>query len=722
MAKARSRAVDRWAALTWDDLEGWAGARSVERGRSYQRGGRVKDLRIAADGALLATVTGTERYATTVALGPGRGRGALEASCTCPVGVDCKHAVATVAEYLQALADGRDVPAASEDDPRWDALDGDGEAFDADDDGDDAESWDEGDDLPAVRERPTRRSSRAKADPVDWDAAIEAHLRSKSREELADLAWSLVKRSPAFYAEFRERLALRDGDVDRLVAEARRAIKKATAEPVWRNNWTGEGNRTDYGPVRTRLARLLELGHADEVVALGREFLRRGMEQLGSSDDEGETASDFAEVLPVLFEGVMQSSLSDPERVLFAIDAELLDDFGLVGESAAVVLDAEHPPEVWSAVADALARRLEAGPSRDEDADDDDSFSSRYQRDRLTSRIAGALKEAGRADELPALYEAEARRTGSYERLVAFLIEAGCPDEAARAAREGIEATVERSPGIADHLAASLCDLARRRRAWDVVAAHAARRFFERPSAHGFGELIEAAKKAGVEEAVRGAAIRFLETGVPPYRPAAARPRPTPAPRGMSSKKGRAAASPSPSPAPGRMQIDPAWPLPVPDELVAILTRPARFGDPDRPRLDVLLDMAIAAGRPDEVLHWFDRMRSEATGRHASYSSAPAYADRVAAAVAATHPERALEVYRVGLDSQLPHAQPSAYEAAVGYLKKLRPIYAALGRPDEWPALVASIREKYRNRPKFMELLDTLEGRTIVQSARSRRK
>ena len=42
----------RWAALTWDDLEDWAGSRSVARGRTYQRGGRVKDLKISSDGEL----------------------------------------------------------------------------------------------------------------------------------------------------------------------------------------------------------------------------------------------------------------------------------------------------------------------------------------------------------------------------------------------------------------------------------------------------------------------------------------------------------------------------------------------------------------------------------------------------------------------------------------------------------------------------------------------
>lgn len=720
MAKSRSKVADRWAGLTWADLEDWAGPRSVERGRTYQRGGRVKDLKITADGALLATVTGTERYATRVALGSGRGLAVLESSCTCPVGVSCKHAVATVADYLSAVADGRDVPEASDDDPRWDALEGGGEAFEAEDewDEDEDESWNgEVDYAPAVKPRKPARTPSKKPGPVDWDARIEGHLRSKSREELADLAWMLVKRFPEVHAELRERLSLRDGDADRLVAEARREIKKATAEPGWSNHWSGEGYRPDYRPVRRRLERLLELGHADDVVALGREFLRRGMEQAGSSDDEGESLADFAEALGVVFEAVAQSSLTPRERLLFAIDAELADEYDVVDEATAPIFDADYRPEDWSAVADALSRRLKAEAAGDDE--DDDSFSRKYRRDRVTSWIADALRDAGRADEVSALYESEARATGSYERLVAFLVEKGCIDEAERAAREGIAATVDGSPGIADHLASSLCDLAKKRKRWDVVAAHAARTFFAYPSAHGFGELIEAAKKADVEAAVRAAAMKFLETGTPPYRVAATR-KPVPAPRKKAKAKGRTTQEATPPP--DRVTIDRSWPLPVPDYLVPILSRAGRYESSDGPHWGVLLEMAIAAKKPDEVLRWFDRMRSEAKGRAPYYNSAPAYADRVAAAVASTHPERAIEVYRVGLDAQLPHAQQSAYQNAADYLKKLRPIYKALGRPDDWDALVASIREKYRNRPKFMEQLDTLEGRTIVQSARARKR
>src|SRR5437762_14337334 len=36
-SKPSAAVPDRWAALTWEDLERWAGDRSVARGRAYQR-------------------------------------------------------------------------------------------------------------------------------------------------------------------------------------------------------------------------------------------------------------------------------------------------------------------------------------------------------------------------------------------------------------------------------------------------------------------------------------------------------------------------------------------------------------------------------------------------------------------------------------------------------------------------------------------------------------
>ncbi len=267
----------------------------------------------------------------------------------------------------------------------------------------------------------------------------------------------------------------------------------------------------------------------------------------------------------------------------------------------------------------------------------------------------------------------------------------------------------------------NLCKLAAKREQWDVVAAHAARPFFEQPSPARFDELMKAAGKAGVDEPVRAAALHFLETGVAPFEVIAPAPAATSQPTTSWVKKRLgttrpAASSPEPK-APVRLKTDPAWPLPMPDYLIPLWNRPNRYDPAPRPHLGVLLDMAIAAQRPDEVLRWFDTMLALHKKSPGAHNRPLNYSDRVAAAVSIAYPERAIEIYLAALNAQLPIAEYSAYENATGYLKKLRPIYEALDRAGEWTALLASIREKYRNRPRFMVLLDNLDGQTIFRSS-----
>jgi uncharacterized Zn finger protein len=252
---------------------------------------------------------------------------------------------------------------------------------------------------------------------------------------------------------------------------------------------------------------------------------------------------------------------------------------------------------------------------------------------------------------------------------------------------------------VASDLVSSLCKVAQRRKRWDVVAAHAAWHFFERPGKDAFRELLVWARKAKCEKPVRAAALRFLETGVSPLQP-------------VESQKGARS-----------LRIDVAWPLPVPDYLEPLFVRDRAGGRPPRPHYDVLLNLAIAAKKPDDVLHWFDTM--SAGEKHAVGGcgwSGSSHADRVAAAVAKFHPERALEIYRKGLDANLPHASIPAYESAAGYLKEMRPIMKSLGREGQWATLLAEVRQKYGNRPRFMEILDSLEGRTVLQSQKARRR
>lgn len=246
-----------------------------------------------------------------------------------------------------------------------------------------------------------------------------------------------------------------------------------------------------------------------------------------------------------------------------------------------------------------------------------------------------------------------------------------------------------------------MCDVATRRKRWDIVAAHAAVDFFEHPSHRGFDELIARAGKAKCAEQVGKAALRFLETGVSPMEV-------------VRDKKGVAS-----------LRVDPSWPLPVPDYLAPLMLGDSRTFRKIGPHYDVLLDMAIAAKHPEDVLRWYDKMTSGQKGGSNTwgrYDAGRGTADRVAEAVAKAHPERALAIYRRGLDANLPHADMAAYESATAYLKTMRPIMDALGRKQEWSDLLAGIREKYRNRPRFMELLDKLEGRTILASQKACRR
>ena len=402
-------ATKTWGSLTWDDIGDWAGSRSVSRGQAYQRQGRVTDLALAEDGRLLATVVGTERYVTSAWLVLGKGRGQqIESVCTCPVGMSgCKHAVAVVTDFLAALADKREVPVAKSDDRRWAKLSrDDGDAYDEFDDDDDVDGEefvepgaddDESDDsdeeadfvAPAKkRSKRTQRQTGKRLTRAEWDEKIKAHVEQKSREDLAEMVWSLVGRFPELRQEFQERIALGEGDVDRLVAAARRELRKATAEFGWQNPWQGEGHTPDYSPLRHRLERLAELGHCNKVVELGRELIALGMEQVGESHDEGETATELSDCLTVVFDALANAELPAPDKILYAIDACLEDDYDVIGDAADKIFDAKWSTADWSVVADRLTKRLQK-TSRGKSQDD---FSRNYHRDCISSFLSDALE------------------------------------------------------------------------------------------------------------------------------------------------------------------------------------------------------------------------------------------------------------------------------------------------------------------------------------------
>jgi len=112
--------------------------------------------------------------------------------------------------------------------------------------------------------------------------------------------------------EFQERIALAQGDIDRLVNQARRELHDVTEEVGWQNHWNDEGHTPNYSRLKHKLERLVEMEYCDEVAELGRELIRCGMDQVGQSHDDGETAMGLADCLTVVFDAVVKSSLSAP--------------------------------------------------------------------------------------------------------------------------------------------------------------------------------------------------------------------------------------------------------------------------------------------------------------------------------------------------------------------------------------------------------------------------
>ena len=314
------------------------------------------------------------------------------------------------------------------------------------------------------------------------------------------------------YPEVRETLQDRQnlsvGAIAELVDAVRREIDELTAEPGWSHHWDDEGYTPDYSRVRDRLEALLAKGHADEVVALGEELLEAGTQQVEMSNDEGETASEIASCMEIVFRALSHASFSPAEQMFWAVKTELNDEYDLC-QGAEQFWEEERTAADWNILVEKLTSLL----NDDRPAGGEDSFSRKYHRDRLTNWLIDALGHAGRQEEILPLCEREAEETGSYPRLVNKLKEAGRLEKAEQWIHKSIKVTHQQWPGIANELRTALRGIREQANNWPRVAVFRAEDFFQQPSLHTFQELQKAAERAAVWPAVRAAALHYLETG-----------------------------------------------------------------------------------------------------------------------------------------------------------------------------------------------------------------
>ena len=482
--KVKGKDKDPFQDLTWSDLEQWAGKKTLSRGKSYQRGHRVHDLRKTAETGLIAWVQGGRRYATRVSLEGGD----LESFCDCPVGGTCKHAVAVVIEYLESMKKGRAVLPADARDERLQILQNTEE-----------EGW-EGAAYDDFKEG------------AEQDDFLDGFLHGKSREELVSLIKDLASRHPAVRERLKDGRDLSKGSTGALLRSIRKEIRELSAKPGWMNYWDGEGYIPDYSRVRDRLKSLLDQGYADEVLEVGKDLLRAGTDHVEMSHDEGETADEIAGCVDVVFQALSKSSLSTSEQLSWAVQAALKDQYELCRGFDAH-FEANYGKEDWSIVADELLGDLRAFKP----AQEEDSFSRDFRRDQLSGTVVHALEKAGRANEAIALCEAEAEKTGSYVRLVNLLIQERRFEEAENWIRKGIKASEKKWPGLVSQLRILMREMRKKEGDWLAVASLDAEDFIENPTVETYLGLKESAKKARVWSEIEKGMMRFLEQGVLPY-------------------------------------------------------------------------------------------------------------------------------------------------------------------------------------------------------------
>jgi uncharacterized Zn finger protein len=633
--------------LDWDDLEQWAGSRILSRGQGYQRSHRVKELAQTQAGALVAWVYGGQKYATEVDFDDGD----LISVCTCPYGDNCKHAVAVVLEYLDQLKRNREVPQIIEQDQRLALLQG-----SSDEDGREVDD-EEGEEVDPIH---LVSSKSGKSIPP----SLKGFLEEQTKEQLITLLKDLSERYPNVREDLQDRQTLSKGSVKRVVSAARKEIHALSSRPGWRNHWNNEGYIPDYSRVKNQLESLLANGHADEVISLGKELLEAGIKQVEMSDDEGETSIEISSCLDIVFLALPQSSLSAVDQMLWVIDAELKDHYDLCYGSESF-WENEQKGSDWSIVADKLIQRLNEFKT----VKDDDNFSKHYQRDRLSDRIIQALENASRNEEIIPICEQEAVKTGSYPRLVEALRKAKRCEEAKQWIFRGVRAIEKKWPGIAKQLKNTLREMTEREGDWLKVAAFRTEDFLQSPSLHTFQDMKKAAEKAKVWPEVRAAALLYLETGkLPPS--------------------------------------DHSWPL---SETGVKENRENRKNE--FPMTDVLIDIAIEEKRVDDVLRWYDQLKSK---KQIFWGGDSYQEDKIAGAVVDLYPDRAIALWKNLAEKQIALTQPKAYETAAVYLRKVHHFLKKLERENEWKDYLLQLRQTNARKKRLIQILDRLDSRRII--------
>jgi len=644
---SESKDTDPFKELRWSDLQDWAGGKATAKGIAYQEEGRVKELKRTPAGSLVARVEGTKEYFTEISLENGK----LSSICTCPVGHDCKHGVAAVLEYLELAEQGEEAPLVSEEDPF------------------------------VLRARKGYPEAETEAEELAANALRE-YLEQLTKKELIEILVAFAEKDALLGRYLRDRQNLAAEDVEEIIGGVYSELDELLEETEYSAYENYEIDVPDFLDVQAGLESLLDSGHPDELLDIGKELMDR-YEKIAEYDDEGEIGNKISFCMDVVFEALSRSSLPAPKKMLYMLEIELRDNYNILNEHA--FWEGEYTSEEWKLFAEALKVKLQEA-----DREENSLYSPPWQRDYAVDRLIDALGKAGLSEEIIPTCEREAEKTGNYIRLIELLLDSGEKKKAEEWLYRGIKKTREYQPGTSHQLLQTLLELKEEEGNWFFATALEAEEFFRAPDAASYIGMQKAARNAGIWKEVRETALNYLKTGELPAGQAKA---------GKARSKEEISGKEELSILPG---VIPKTGLLEPGSIQKIKT----------PAFDLLIKIAIQEEDPEEVVYWYEELKKRGAEAESYWRSISE--NKIANAVKEKYPEIALEIWKKLAKKLISETKVSSYEEASPYLRKIKETLEASGEKESWEAYLSEIKEVNKRKKRLLEILDRLGTDRII--------
>ena len=626
--------------LTWDNLTYWAGAKTLAKGKAYQKEKRVKEIYFSPGRGIIGRVQGSMLYTTSLMISETK----ICSSCSCPVGGGCKHAVAVLLEYLDLVKNNRSVKEIRGDDQIWNEGSG-------------------------RRSSPVRNSLQEVINSEDTDTRLRTYLKTFEKGELIDRILSIAAKNSDLFWELNQEERMTMNPLETTIRSLKRQIDQVTSEEYEYDDWSNENEAPDYSGIKKGFIHLLTKGEYDVILDLGKDLFEKGTAQAEMDDERGSIGSQIEECMDIVIKASIKSDKPRTERLLYAIDLCLIDEYRLINIEP--VVSQTFSKEDWSKVADILMDRIGTFP------DNSSPSAYNYERAKAAKWIDRALEKSSRGSERKKFAESEAEHNGRYLPYVNLLIDSGSEEEAIQWARKGINHLRLSQHGTTSELMEILCNLLVNRSDWLMVTSMRTEKFFASPTLIHYREIREAAKVAGVWGSVRPILIRFLTEGVHPDL----------------NSGGETGIIPGVLPATGILPPNP-------------------FSSVKPPEKRLLIEIAIDDGDPDEVLRWYDSKAPELPHRYSRGS----LDDSVATAIFNTYPMKAVEIWDRLVHIILEQGNVQEYTYAVRLIYKIGEAYKIAGDTNEYTSYLQRIRTEQKRKRRFIQELDNSGGKKVIES------